>query len=32
MLEAFITQVLSFWVIACAFGCYFSLDAQNNDY
>lgn len=32
MLEAIITQILSFWVIACAFGCYFSIEAQDNNY
>gem|GEM_PF-3341006 len=32
MLEAIITQVLSFWVIACAFGCYFSLETQDSNY
>jgi hypothetical protein len=25
MWESFVTQLLSFWIIACAFGCYFSI-------
>ena len=28
MLESFVTQLLSFWMISCILGCYFSLEAQ----
>jgi hypothetical protein len=31
MWETVVTQLLTFWVIACAFGCYFSLVDQHQD-
>ncbi|PZD75544.1 hypothetical protein C1752_00479 [Acaryochloris thomasi RCC1774] len=31
MWESFVTQLFSFWVICCAFGCYFSLEVQQGD-
>lgn len=30
MLETIVIQLLSFWFIACAFGCYFVLEDQNS--
>ncbi len=32
MLETIISQILGVWVIACAFGYYFSIEAQNSNF
>jgi hypothetical protein len=31
MLESFVLQLLSFWVISCLFGYYFFLEARLDD-
>jgi hypothetical protein len=30
MWESIAVQLLSFWIVACAFGCYLSLADQNE--
>jgi hypothetical protein len=32
MWDALLTQVFSFWLISCIFGCYFALESPNQDW
>ena len=32
MWDTFVIQLLSFWLICCVFGFYFSIDVQEEDW